>query len=210
MAKTQFGQDTQQQNAMAQRQRADKNKWEELLAMLNFAHKGDAQTMLGFGLGRLLRDGFNTWMKNYKDRGAAKRSQALDEYTNLVNLGGYGGSFDDYYKNVWEPNYQANQQMLRNDARAQAELQGNASDGKPMMESTAPSTVPSRGKGVGDYAPVGEDNPAPAGSAKDYSSPEILGGWERRQFFPVDRSASSLANYVRNLQEEAINGRKWW
>ena len=47
-------------------------------------------------------------------------------------------------------------------------------------------------------------------SAKDYSSPEILGGWERRQFFPVDRSASSLANYVRNLQEEAINGRKWW
>lgn len=199
MAKTQFGQDTQQQNAMAQRQRADKNKWEELLAMLNFAHKGDPQTMLGFGLGRLLRDGFNTWMKNYRDRGDAKDRKAYEDYTNLTALGGYNGSFDDFKKNVWEPRYQANRKMIQSDAKAQAELQGNASDGKPIMEAASPTAVESRGKGVGEYAPVNEVNPA--GSAKDYSAPEnILGQWNGRrtpEYFVADPSGSALEQWAK-------------
>ena len=201
MAKTQFGQDAVQQNALAQRARADKNKWEEMLAMLNFAQKGDPQTMLGFGLGRLLRDGFNTWMKNYKDRGAAKERKAYGDYENLVKLGGYNGSFKDYYNNEWEPMYQANRRMMQDDARAQTAMENQtASDGKPMNINTAP-TFEGGNRGKGDTEMSGADNayvPNPGASA-DYEMPQYLlgDGWRNK-----------FANDVGMPQDEYLFGRR--
>lgn len=189
MAKTQFGQDAVHQNAVAQHQRAEKNKWDEMLAMLQLAHKGDANTMLGFGLGRLLRDGFNTWMQNYKDRGAAKERKAYDDYEKLVKLGGYNGSFRDYYNNEWEPRYQANRRMMRDDARAQAEMGSQiASDGMPINNTTAP-TFTEGGRGKGDTEMQGADNayvPSPGASA-DSSVPMRGLIWEEGEtYFPYD------------------------
>ena len=190
MAKTQFGQDAAaQQNAILQKKRDNKNKWDEMLAMLQFAHKGDPQTMLGFGLGRLLRDGFNTWMNNYKARGEAKRSKAWDEYSKLANLGAYSGSFDDYYNNVWEPRYQADKRMMQDDSRAQSAMENQmASDGRPMDISTAP-TFAGGSKGKGDTEMQGADN--------DYvQSPGASATPER----------SSLAKYyAKNIADEFAN-----
>ena len=191
MAKTQFGQDAAQQNAIAQRQRADKNKWEEMLALLQFAHKGDPQTMLGFGLGRLLRDGFNTWMKNYKDRGAAKERKAYGDYENLVKLGGYDGSFKDYYNNVWEPRYQENKRMMQDDARAQAEM-GNqiASDGRPINIATKP-TFTGNGGEKGDTEMNGADNAYVANpGASESSEKSALSKYYAENMYP-DYMASS-------------------
>lgn len=45
------------------------NEWQKILAMLAMSSKMDAGTMAGFGLGKLLRDGFNSWKNNYDARG---------------------------------------------------------------------------------------------------------------------------------------------
>ena len=68
MADKLYGRDrADAQNGMAQRQTADSKKWSDMLSMLNAAQKNDWQTMLGFGLGRLMR--------NYYQRGMDKKSQ---------------------------------------------------------------------------------------------------------------------------------------
>lgn len=50
-------------------QNNNQNEWQKMLAMLATADKMDAGTMAGFGLGKLLRDGFDTWKENYDARG---------------------------------------------------------------------------------------------------------------------------------------------
>lgn len=59
------------QNGMEKRRNEDKNTWNDMLAMLAMANKTDPTTLLGFGLGRLLR--------NYYQRGEEKRARLKGE-----------------------------------------------------------------------------------------------------------------------------------
>ncbi len=56
-------------SGMDQRRADDKQKWDQMMQMLSFAQSGDPQTLLGFGLGRLLR--------NLYQRGQAKDNEKL-------------------------------------------------------------------------------------------------------------------------------------
>lgn len=62
-----------QQNGMRpigqQDQKKDQTEWQRILSMLLASQKMDWGTMAGFGLGKLLRDGFDTWKGNYDARG---------------------------------------------------------------------------------------------------------------------------------------------
>ena len=206
MAKTQFGQDTQAQNAMALRQRADKNKWEELLAMLNYAQKGDPQTMLGFGLGRLLRDGFNTWMRNYKARDEDKHNRAMDEYNKLSEAQRANLSYEDYYNNYWHPRYKTDNAIKAQDAQAQATMN---------IPNASPTVLPEmstgqKGRGESATEMNGADNayvPSPGASA-DTSAPMRGLLWEEGQaYFPNDANQYDLDSY-RFLEGTPFVGRK--
>lgn len=50
----------------------EKEDWATLMGHLMMAQRADPQTMLGFGLGQLLRDAYMNWHSNYVDRGRAK------------------------------------------------------------------------------------------------------------------------------------------
>lgn len=49
-----------------------KEDWATLMGHLMMAQRADPDTMLGFGLGQLLRDAYMNWHSNYVDRGRAK------------------------------------------------------------------------------------------------------------------------------------------
>lgn len=64
---------------MAEQQTAQGNKanqWTQMLQMMNMANKMTDRQMMGFALGRLLRDGFNNWKDKYEERDYQKQMAA--------------------------------------------------------------------------------------------------------------------------------------
>ena len=74
-------------NETERRRSGDQNKWNEMLSMLAMANRTDPRTMLGFGLGRLLR--------NYYLRGYEKRERLKgEEGANALSQGQTAGQSD--------------------------------------------------------------------------------------------------------------------
>ena len=67
---------TQMDNGVNRRKAEDDNRWKQMLAMLSFAQNGDPQTMLGFGIGRALKNLYQNWEKGRADDATRK---ALEE-----------------------------------------------------------------------------------------------------------------------------------
>lgn len=59
----------------------EKEDWATLMGHLMMAQRADPQTMLGFGLGQLLRDAYMNWHANYVDRGRAKDRARANQQT---------------------------------------------------------------------------------------------------------------------------------
>lgn len=58
-----------------QQAQQDNTKWAQIMQMLN---KFDTDTLLGYGLGKLLSKGIGTWWDNYAERGAKEKPQQGD------------------------------------------------------------------------------------------------------------------------------------
>ncbi len=84
---------TTTQNNSALRSAVDGRRWGEMLAMLNAAQQSDWKTMLGFGLGRLLR---NYYQRGYDKRERLKGRGAVGESGQDSSLGRMASELDDY------------------------------------------------------------------------------------------------------------------
>lgn len=62
----------------AEQERQDANRWNKMMQMLPMMNRMTDEQMLGYGLGRLLRDGLLSWKKNYEERGERKANKGDD------------------------------------------------------------------------------------------------------------------------------------
>lgn len=56
-----------------EQEQKDTNQWNKMMQMLPLLNRMDDQQMIGFALGKLLRDGLLSWKKNYEERGERKK-----------------------------------------------------------------------------------------------------------------------------------------
>ena len=92
--------------------------WQKMMAQLAAANNTRPETMAGFALGKLLRNGFDTWKQNYDDRGYVKdQLMGLSEEEMEKKLAGIKDPKRvEYMRNIWQE---------RNGAQAQAQPQIN-------------------------------------------------------------------------------------
>lgn len=110
----------------------EKEDWATLMGHLMMAQRADPQTMLGFGLGQLLRDAYMNWHANYVDRGRAKDRARANQQTatagttnaynnqmlaNAIDSGTNGALRQGLLGSLGQTNYGAgayNQNMMQN------------------------------------------------------------------------------------------------
>lgn len=85
---------TSRTSGMAKRNQTDANRWATMLSMIN---KTAPQTLMGYGLGRLLRKGWDDYLYNrHKTQSEDKMKPGLLGNMPTINGGVTGINFDDY------------------------------------------------------------------------------------------------------------------
>ena len=173
-------------NGTEQRRSGDQNKWNEMLSMLAMANRTTPQTLLGFGLGRLLR---NYYRSEYDKRERLKGEQGATE----LEQGGANSAGQNDTAEAAQARYE---DALLN---GYGDLQATS-----RMPESMEMTGGQRGKGA---------NPVPPGSADDVLVRDGLLGGDLPMRVDTDwlnrNDTSKWDQYMQSLEAYSIPSLRW-